>query len=213
MAQMFVFTAGNREARRHLRQSIEQSINEDIVLNSFDETERRDLLRVRDEGGGFYAWGATPGPENKRIWEAMAAGDYVLCVYDGTYQFASRVLYKSNNPELARRIWGESEDGRAWQYMYYLTSPEKVNRPVSELAGYLNRAYRGFTKISDDRVAAIVEAYGSIDRFLEQQSSARITRITVTKLFGMFDHDIPLNVDDRTSGRVGTGCTPSVREA
>lgn len=63
---------------------------------------------------------------------------------------------------------GEGERGRTWRYMYFLTKPIKINRHVSALAKYLNAAYFGFTKISDNRLSAIAAEYGSIDQFIDR---------------------------------------------
>jgi hypothetical protein len=84
----------------------------------------------------------------------MDRGDRVLCVYDNAYRYAARVLAKYDNPELASSVWGEGEEGKTWQYMYFLTEPREINTHVSELAGYLNASYFGFTKISDKKLDA-----------------------------------------------------------
>ena len=153
--KIFVFTAGDRATRRHLSDSIEHPIPDETVFANFAEAHHEELERVREEGGGFYAWGALPGPGNRRTWEAMDRDDRVLCVYDNTYHYAARVLAKHDNPDLARAVWGEGEGGRTWRYMYFLTKPKEINRHVPELAGSLNASYFGFTKISDEKLEAI----------------------------------------------------------
>jgi hypothetical protein len=92
MPKIFVFTAGDRSARQHLADSIENPIPDETVCANFAEVHHVELERVREEGGGFYAWGALPGPGNRRTWEAMDRGDRVLCVYDNTYHYSAQVL-------------------------------------------------------------------------------------------------------------------------
>jgi hypothetical protein len=70
MPKIFVFTAGDRSARQHLAHSIENPIPNDTVLANFAEEHHEELERVREEGDGFYAWGAVPGPGSRRTWEA-----------------------------------------------------------------------------------------------------------------------------------------------
>jgi hypothetical protein len=136
MPRIFVFTAGGQKAREHLAESIEKSIDEKKVLGNFDRTHHGELTRIRREGDGFYAWGATPGskrrPRNPGTWRAMARGDYVLCVYGSRYRYVSHVLGKYNNPQFARSVWDEGEDGQTWQYMYFLAEPIEVDRPISQ---------------------------------------------------------------------------------
>jgi hypothetical protein len=50
------------------------------VFGSFASARRDELERIREEGNGFYAWGAIRGVRNIPNWLAMARGDYVLCV-------------------------------------------------------------------------------------------------------------------------------------
>lgn len=105
MTRMFVFTAGDRNARQHLADSIEHPIPDHKVFANFAEEYHEELKRVRSEGTGFYAWGALPGPGNVCTWDAMGRDDRVLCVYDNTYHYAARVLAKYDNSDLARDVW------------------------------------------------------------------------------------------------------------
>jgi hypothetical protein len=61
MPQIFVFTAGNPEARQHLLDSIQNPIDKAVVLDTFAAADREKLERIQAEGNGFYAWGAVPG--------------------------------------------------------------------------------------------------------------------------------------------------------
>ena len=117
---------------------------------------------------GFYAWGAVPGEGNQRNWDYMNPGDCVLCVYGNTYHYAARVLDKYDNRRLAERIWSTNDEGKTWQYMYFLSKPVDVGGHVAEAADYLNRAYLGFTRISPEKVDAILDDFGSVDVFIHQ---------------------------------------------
>ena len=166
--RIFVFTARKIKAQRNLVISIENPIDEETVFGSFTPAHREELERIRDEGNGFYAWGAVPGLRNIPNWKAMERGDYVLCMFGNTYHYVARVLAKYNNERFARRVWGEDEDGDTWEYMYFLTEPLEVHRHVSEFEGYLNAVYRGFTRISDRQLGAILDDYGSIEGLVEE---------------------------------------------
>src|SRR5215204_3189839 len=58
--------------------------------------------------------------------------------------------------------------GKTWQYTYFLSDPVDVDRRVPEVADYLNRAYLGFTRISPEKVDAILDDFGSVDVFIHQ---------------------------------------------
>jgi hypothetical protein len=44
----------------------------------------------------------------------MERGDYVLCVYDSTYHYVTRVLAKYENERFARRVWVLTVVTRSW---------------------------------------------------------------------------------------------------
>ncbi len=106
MAQIFVFVAGNPTAQRHLADTVENPIAEDTVFGNFAPTDREELERIRDEGNGFYAWGAVPGVQNTPRWRAMKRGDYVLSAYSNAYHHAAKVLAKYDNRLFAEKVWG-----------------------------------------------------------------------------------------------------------
>lgn len=178
MPQIFVFTAGNQVAQQQLAHSIVNPIDEETVFASFEPSYRERLESIRNEGNGFYAWGAMPGERNLPAWDAMERGDYVLCVYGSAYRYLARVVAKSENRRFAESVWGTNEAGKTWQYMYFLTKPLKVNRQLSEVEDYLPARYMGFTRISDSRLSTILDDYGSAEnfiyeRFIRRRSAAR----------------------------------------
>jgi 5-methylcytosine-specific restriction enzyme B len=173
MSQLFVFTAGNAATRAHLSDSITGPLDPAKVRPLATQTELARLDKAADEVGGLYAWGAEPGPKNAKTWSQMQPGDGVLCVYDNAYRFAATVVSTLHNPRMARAIWGIDEaSGNTWEYMYLLTKPEAIDRPVAEVIDLLSRGYRGFTRIHPDRVAAIEDQFGDLETFMQ----TRITR-------------------------------------
>ena len=168
MPQIFVFTAGNPEARQHLVDSIQNPIDEAKVYDNFDQPHHEELQRIKDEGSGFYAWGAVPGVRNIPTWEQMERGDFVLCVYDATYRYVARLLAKYDNPECAGAIWGTNGEGQTWRYMYFLTEPIETYQPLYEFEGYLHIRYQGFTRIADVRLEEIEDDYGSIEELIKE---------------------------------------------
>jgi hypothetical protein len=168
MQQIFVFTAGNPEARQHLVDSIQNPIDDAVVFGSFDQSHHEELQSIKDEGSGFYAWGAVWGVRNLPTWEQMERGDFVLCVYDGIYRYVARLLAKYDNPECAEAIWGTNGEGRTWRYMYFLTEPIETYQPLYEFESYLYSRYQGFTRISDARLSEIEDDYGSIEEFIKE---------------------------------------------
>ena len=168
MEQIYIFTAAASEAREHLRVSIQQPIDLDTALQFFRAEKHAEIQEIH-QTHGLYAWGAVPGQRNGPTWESMQADDWVLCVFDSRYRYVAQVAAKFDNEQLARQLWGSDESGTTWQLMYCLTKPQAVDVPLDDVADYLNRRYMGFTRISDDRVQQIAQAFGSVQEFVSQR--------------------------------------------
>ncbi|WP_225610227.1 HNH endonuclease [Pseudomonas sp. PDM19] len=176
MRQIFIFTARDKDARAHLRDSILNPAPFDWMSTALTPDQAAYFQSLSPSADGFYAWGAVPGPVNERNWGAMQVGDVVLTVFDNTYHFLSSVTGKLNSKSLATRIWGTDDKGNTWEYMYFLSKPQPIHASVVDgLAPiYLNKGYRGFTRISDEKTRAIVQTFGSLEAFVEQAFQGQI---------------------------------------
>ena len=192
---IFIFTAGDPSARLHLDESIDTPIPLQTALASVSPDNHALISKV-DPEYGLYAWGAIPGPQNKRRWDRMQEGDIVLCVYDSSYRYAARMVKKIDSEDLSRVVWGQDPAGRTWSLIYFLTQPQKLDIPLVELADYLHQSYQGFTRIGDERATRIEADFGSLTNFLDQQLLSRpsnghpfddITREDVLDALGRID--------------------------
>ena len=134
---IFIFTAGDSAARSHLADSISNPIDQNRVLEFFDQKDRELLSQINSEHG-LYAWGAVPGVQNNPRWDQIKAGDWMLCVFDSTYQYVAQVVAKFENEKFAKEVWGETEEGKTWQLMYFLTKPVAISIKTSDLSDFLS---------------------------------------------------------------------------
>ena len=170
---IFIFTAGDKNARKHLNDSVITSIKYSLINFHLDS---RFISRISSSSSGsskdeFFAWGAVEGPVNIRNWKKIQSGDYILCVFDNQYQYLSKILDKTINKELAAKIWGLNNEGKSWEYMYFFDKPVKVNIPLISLSNYMNAKYLGFTSISKEKLDKIVNDFSSIEVFLNKNFS------------------------------------------
>lgn len=179
MRGLYIFTAGDAEARKHLDDSI-RSPQPSTLLDEYLSTDSAAELRsLLVDPNYFYAWGAVPGPRNIPIWEQMQDGDIVLTVFGNRYRYISSVIAKIHNADLARAIWGVSDkgpEGKTWEYMYVLSEPRPIDVHVtsSPVKNHLHNGYRGFSRIGGDRLSSIRAAYSSLEGFVEEVFSAAI---------------------------------------
>jgi 5-methylcytosine-specific restriction enzyme A len=170
MSQIFVFTASNKEARKHLTASIANPISRNLVFSSFPAKSINKLENIEKQEGGFFAWGALPTKKNRSTWDKLKEGDWVLCVYEKKYRYVARVKAKFDNSQLARKVWGENEEESTWQLMYFLSKPKKPKPgdiSLKELENYLSKTYMGFTRIKKN-ITRIHSDFESVNRFISE---------------------------------------------
>jgi 5-methylcytosine-specific restriction enzyme B len=175
--RIFVFTAGNEEARAHLRDSIESAVPLEKAIRTFPAEQHSLLRELQAREGGLYAWGAIPGPQNTARWNQMSVGDWVLGVFDSTYHYVAQVTARFDNERFSRDVWQQDATGRTWNLMYFLTRPIKVSVPVSALSDYLNAGYMGFFSIGPDRLSKITRDFGSVEAFVRAKLLADFVEI------------------------------------
>jgi uncharacterized protein with ParB-like and HNH nuclease domain len=169
---IFIFTAGDKNARKHLDDSVISSIKYSLINFHLDS---KFISRISSSSSGsskdeFFAWGAVEGPVNIRNWNKIQSGDYILCVFDNKYQYISKVLDKTINKQLATNIWGLNHKGKTWEYMYFFDKPIKIDIPVKSISNdFMFAKYLGFTSISKERVKNIISKYQSIDVFIKEK--------------------------------------------
>jgi hypothetical protein len=168
-SNLYVFTATDPVAQEHLDESIRNPIATNLIIPHLNAEERTRALDARKAVGAFYAWGAVPGPRNIPNWRSMAIGDHVLTVYDGTYHYCATVKWKVHSRAAALAIWGESDAGEAYEYMYFLSRPRAIEARLGDVADYLNALYFGFTRIGHARIRKILRDFGSVESFVKQR--------------------------------------------
>src|ERR1035437_4965944 len=143
--QLFVITASNPDAQRHIGKSIADSIDPALCTQHFDSAVLEDV-RQKSADGKFYAWGALPGERNQPNWSAMQAGDYVLVYQVKHYTYWTRVISKHRNATFAEALWGRDPEGRTWEFMYFLQPPVPLQCPAQKTADVLPATYQGFSR-------------------------------------------------------------------
>ena len=194
---IFIFTAGDKNARKHLDDSIKNSVDSKLI---FKELEGKTIAKIKSSDGNFFAWGAVYGINNYKNWKKMKKGDYILCVYDSKYRYVSKILKTIYNTKLAESIWGLNDKGKTWEYMYFMEKPIMTEIDLKSIPSkYLHPRYLGFTSISKDRIDSIDKDFdsiqGFIDYYLLNNSGKKIHKIIHDKQLDNIDLEIKNDID------------------
>lgn len=167
----FVMAGGGQDTDRHYYETIKnhRSIEE---LNRFLDAEQAQKLSDVSHGRAVAVWGAVPGQNNIRNWEAMEDGDYVMVYRKGKIILAAEIAMKVRSADLGKFLWQENEDGKTWEYAYFMINDVEVNVGIETLNKYLGyeSSYhpQGFMAIQQPKVDALLSTYGDLVSLLQK---------------------------------------------
>lgn len=166
---IFYFTASDKDAKRHLADTIVSPFPIGRCIDLLDE-DTKSLLKLNDKLDFVHMWGAVPGKGNINRWENLKIGDTVLVYSEGYFIYSAKVIGKTINKKLAGEAWGFNKGGDTWEYIYFLdlVTPINVYKEVfSEFFGYkLNFTPQGFNRVKDDILEKILLEFSSIDEII-----------------------------------------------
>ncbi|MFC9317408.1 HNH endonuclease [Streptomyces nigra] len=124
-------------------QNFDRSIRKGIRLAEYEHvlgTHAEQLKEIFPDGVARL-WGATPvkketHPKGTALRE-QKVGDEVLFYAEKSFIAKARVLGLLRNPELARAIWGQLEDGRTWEHIMALGDIAEFRIPAAPILSAL----------------------------------------------------------------------------
>lgn len=168
MANIFLFTAANEDAKRNFQHTIKTGhALSDIFTLGLDQNLLENLKSYYPDDNCFL-WGAQDSPNRRSTWNLMKEGDLVLGYRNLSIISAAFLIAKIDSPQLAEKIWGKYDNG-PFQLAYFLTKPTLCNVPVNSMKKYFGQEYRGFTRISSDNTQRILDDYGSFENFVQSR--------------------------------------------
>jgi energy-coupling factor transporter ATP-binding protein EcfA2 len=168
---VFVFTASNQSAQKHLKDTVEKSVEESTLKEFLSDLDFK-MLSAAAGDEGYFCWGATPGTNNERNWNQIEVGDKILSYWNSKYHHISTIIYKVRNVKLATKLWG-TLDGNTWEFMYFFKKPYQFDlpRPAEETSTFLQSKYMGFAKIKKEKVDRIINDFGTLENLFNSNQT------------------------------------------
>jgi hypothetical protein len=166
MANVFICPIEGEAAKAHYRSAVETGVELETVLPWIrDEVQIADLRRCYPDGR-CYVWGVPDRGENRSIWNAMSENDLVLGYRNRSIVSAATVLIKVDSPSLATALWGSHTEGPP-RLMSFFDKPHVGEVPiVTQMLGYLDQEFSGFTRLKPEKCENILNAFGSLEIFV-----------------------------------------------
>jgi len=181
----FVMAGGGHETDRHYYDTIKnrRSVDE---FGKYLKTSEINKLTTYTHGRPCAIWGAVPGPSNIRNWETMEKGDYIMVYREGKIILVAEIAMKVRNIDLAEYFWKKDDDGRTWEYIYFMINDTKINVSMSDLNTYLgyqtNYHPQGFMAIKQDKTDRLLNTYGDLVSLLQKlETGNTLEEIDTTK--------------------------------
>ncbi len=154
----------NDEWRDEFRRSVESPVDltayEDVPPQLEGLTERR-------------IWGTTETDASKKqtAIDQMTSGDSVLFYHDGAFIAGGRVRRTFENSDVGRLLWNEPRSRHIFTIEDFTTDVLAIEH-IWNLLGYKARpVVQGFTRVADQRVAGLVDDYGSVEAAIFDEDS------------------------------------------
>ena len=161
----------DRVAVKNYHRTIEGSI-------SLDDIKQFIPLRVLSDLKSIYPdkyvkiWGVTPSEDPSRknskqnIWNDIEPGDIALMAKKGKYFARAIVTYKLNNYDLAEYLWGTTDNGNAWEYIYFVDQVSPIDiayEDFNKVVSYKEKKVpQGFTMLSKEQSDVFLLKYNFI---------------------------------------------------
>jgi hypothetical protein len=166
MANVFICPIGEEAATAHVGFAVEAGYELETLLPLIRNEVQVENLRRYCPDGRCYVWGVREKGDNLSAWDMVARDDLVLGYRNRSIVSAAFVLMKVRNPLLAERLWGRNAEG-PFGLMWFSDKPHVGEVPiVSQMLGYLDQEYRGFSRLSPEKCQTILNAYGSLEVFV-----------------------------------------------
>lgn len=167
MKQIFLAPRSNETAYANFKSTIADGISIERIKPYLSEEE----IKIFGNQDLVFVWGNQASRTLRSSWEKMQYGDYVLFYAKGEFVVAGQVQFTKLSDKLALSLWPKSKDtGLPWSCVFFVTNLRKIDLPIemlNEVTGYNMRLLRGFQRVSEEPLKKIVNAYGSVDQFID----------------------------------------------
>lgn len=152
--------AGKGDPYDHFRETVQNPVRLESIRQYLNETDLASLKQLFPSGETMI-WGVTPSKDgrNRKYWEAIEPRDVTLFSGFNKIYAQATIVYKTHNKDLAFSLWGQRDDGRTWEYIYFLQNlrmSEITYDEFNPVVGYSdNYIIQGFWRADEEKSRAL----------------------------------------------------------
>lgn len=159
-------------------------------------------------GDSVAVWGVTEGKQgqNKTKWQKLKSGDIVLLYANKQFFNQAKISLCVHNQQLATNLWSVNEDGKTWEYMYFLDELQSIELPIesfNKTMGYKpNYIVQGFNVIEGEKAELVAELIGADEITADLMDGDRDPSHIQAQLTSLLATDLPSNTKARAESRI-----------
>lgn len=118
-------------------------------------------------------WGFNSTPENQKVWKQMKNGDLVLFLKNKKYFCSAKIIDRSQNPNIAKKLWTGEIYGQNRNLLIFLEDIKEIELDFdSTIPIFVNptmpESYRfPLIKIDSSKEKILYKTFGSLDRVID----------------------------------------------
>lgn len=188
MPSVITQPTGDKNAREHYVDTIENNVDLKTILPYLSEHDKTELSGIYPDGN-IKLWGVTSVGSNKTKWEKIRKGDITLFSRDKRIYASAVTTFKFSNQLLANFLWGVNKNGETWENIYTVSELRSLNIPYlsfNKAVGYKeNFVIQGFNvlsqEISDKFLTQFpIESVSIYDNISNEEYGSLLEDITIT---------------------------------
>lgn len=169
MTNVFLAPRSNETAYEHFESTIKGGRPYPFVEPYLDEAEKEILSHYPT----VSIWGNLESLRSR--WERMEPGDYILFYEKGRFYFSARVVMRKFSEELALKLWPPAKTGKPWSCLFFVDNIKDIDVPISAIREFADYdegwdRVQGFMPLRESGVQAIIDKFGDIETFINQDS-------------------------------------------
>lgn len=162
MYNVILQPTGNKVAQFNYHSTMHKGIELETIKPLLEQEDYEILSQIYRDGL-VRVWGITKSPQKIKQWNKIQRGDVTLFSANKQIFATATITYKIHNFELAKHLWGETEDGGSWEYIYFLDEVKNQSISLSvfnRLLGYEEgNLIQGFRVLDQEKSNIIMGAF------------------------------------------------------
>ncbi|MGS0531984.1 HNH endonuclease [Bacillus mycoides] len=208
MYNVILQPTGNKVAKFNFQSTMRNGIEFEKIKPFLQQEDANNLSEIY-KGNLIRVWGITPSPQKIKQWEKIQRGDITLFSANKQIFASATIAYKVHNLELAKHLWGETDSGESWEYIYFLDEIKHQSISLSVFNRLLDyeegNLIQGFRVLDQEKSNIIMSAFDLYSSSYAPISTKEETKKNIKDIIGDLEQSASLDNEIKGKARKEQG--------